>query len=244
MTCERVTMPDGAVAIVCSRDRRAAGQRCACGELAVALCDGRVPGVGRRTRRCDAPLCETHATVAWELGDDLHHCPACCEADRATRAVLLPREPGALVAYTDGSGTIATEPCGAGVAIYWQTSPIIEVSVPYEYGTNNSAELLAIRHALWATSAGQMRMRRVEIRTDSMYCITSLRAPYDPHPTACNAPLITAIRRRIEARGGVTFEHVRGHSGEPGNTRADQLAGRARRVQMEARRAQMEALDG
>lgn len=233
MTCERVTMPDGAIAIVCSRDRRAAGQRCACGELAVALCDGRVPGVGRRTRRCDAPLCETHATVAWELGDDLHHCPACCEADRAARAVLLPREPGALVAYTDGSGTIASRPCGAGVVIFDAGVAILEASVPLGLGTNNAAELLAIRHALWMCGTAAVRHRSVEIRTDSLYCIDSLQSAYDPHPRAPNAETITAIRARMAERGRVDFAHVRGHSGEIGNERADQLAGRARRVQLE-----------
>lgn len=53
MTCERVTLPDGGAAIVCSSRRR---RRCACGAPATLLCDWKVPG--RRTGTCDAPLRE------------------------------------------------------------------------------------------------------------------------------------------------------------------------------------------
>lgn len=235
MSCERIELPNGAVGIACARGRRSAPTlRCACGALAELLCDGRVPGVGRRTRRCDAPLCAACATLAVDLGDDRHRCPACLAVDRAARAVLLPREPGALVAYTDGSGTIATRVCGAGVVVFDGGVAILEASIPLGLGTNNHAELSAVRHALWMCGTASVRARHVEIRTDSMYAIDALQSAYDPHPAAPNAETITAIRARMAERGRVEFTHVRGHSGEPGNARADLLAGRARRAQMEA----------
>lgn len=238
MSCERLQF-DGAVGHVCARGRRAAPEpRCGCGALATALCDGRVAGTSGRTRRCDAPVCDGHATPAPELGEGLHRCPACVESDRLARAVLLPRREGALVAYTDGSGTVADRPCGIGVVLCWRAEVILEASVGYSRGTNNAAELLAIRHALWAAGVGGMSRRPLEVRSDSLYAINALQAAEDPHPRACNAALIVAIRRRIAQRPGpVAFEHVRGHAGELGNERADWLAGRARRIQMGERHA-------
>ncbi|MGN6270898.1 MAG: hypothetical protein ACTHM0_13520 [Sphingomonas sp.] len=52
MTCQHVTLPDGARAIVCSSHRR---QICACGRRATLLCDWKVPT--RRSGTCDAPIC-------------------------------------------------------------------------------------------------------------------------------------------------------------------------------------------
>lgn len=227
--------PEGIVVV---RPRARSGPVfCACGAPGVAFCDGRVPGAEGHTRRCNAGLCDDCAAPAFDLGDDRHRCPACVIRHRGTRNVLLPRDEGAIVAYTDGSGTVADQPCGIGVVLCWRAEVILEVSVGYDRGTNNAAELLAIRHALWAAGAGLMGRRPLEVRTDSMYCIDALRAAYDPHPRATNATLITAIRARIAERPGrVYFFHVRGHTGEPGNTRADQLAGRARRAIVDARR--------
>ncbi len=52
MTCDRITLPGGARAIVCSSRRR---QRCGCGRRATRLCDWKIP----KGRTCDAPLCPT-----------------------------------------------------------------------------------------------------------------------------------------------------------------------------------------
>lgn len=56
MICERVTLPNGAAAIVCSSRKR---QRCACGRPATLLCDWKVPG---KSGTCDAPICTACAT--------------------------------------------------------------------------------------------------------------------------------------------------------------------------------------
>lgn len=57
MTCERVTMPDGGAAIVCSSGRR---KRCACGRVATLACDWKVPT--RKSGTCDAPICSRCTT--------------------------------------------------------------------------------------------------------------------------------------------------------------------------------------
>lgn len=57
MICERVQLPDGTGAIVCSGGRRA---RCACGAVAPLLCDWKVPRKPSGT--CDRPICRACRT--------------------------------------------------------------------------------------------------------------------------------------------------------------------------------------
>lgn len=76
MPCDRVTLPDGTAAIVCSRGPRRA--RCACGKPATRLCDWKVPG--RRSGTCDAPIC---ASCATSPAPDKDICPAHAPALRA-----------------------------------------------------------------------------------------------------------------------------------------------------------------
>lgn len=128
-----------------------------------------------------------------------------------------------LVAYTDGSGTRAHLPCGAGVAIYDDGEVVTEASRHLGLGTNNHAELSAVRVALAITPPE----RPLLVRTDSMYVIGALTAPADTPPERPNAKLIAIIRRAMAGRH-VRFEHVKGHSKIEGNERADSLAGLGR----------------
>ncbi|TAK30976.1 MAG: reverse transcriptase-like protein [Myxococcaceae bacterium] len=136
-----------------------------------------------------------------------------------------------LVVYTDGSGTMAHLPCGAGVAVYDGELVILEASRALGLGTNNHAELSAVRVALAITD--DWRHRPLTIRTDSEYVIGVLTAPRGPRPDQKNARLIHLIRLAMEGRE-VAFEHVKGHSKIPGNERADHLAGIARKRQQVA----------
>lgn len=128
-----------------------------------------------------------------------------------------------LVAYTDGSGTRAHLPCGAGVVLYDGDEVVLEASRHLGLGTNNHAELSAIRLALWATTFEPFAARALLIRSDSEYAIrmSTGRLPLDPERP--NARLIHIIRR-LMARRSVSFQHVNGHSGIAGNERADFLA--------------------
>lgn len=217
MTCARFHDPaTGITAIVCMRGVRA--KLCACGDLATVLCDGRVPGVGKRTRRCDRPVCDAHATP---VDVDVDLCPECSAARVPSAAPA-----GTLVAYTDGSGTIASLPCGGGVVLFDGADLIAESAWHFGLGTNNFAELSAVGMALRITAHASTRHRPLVVRTDSMYAIGSLTRE-DTHDGACNASLIASVRGFLVGRD-VRFEHVRGHAGVWGNERADVLANRGR----------------
>jgi ribonuclease HI len=145
-----------------------------------------------------------------------------------------------LVAYTDGSGTRAHLPSGAGVVIYdgdpaaagWAEAgpqPIVEASRHLGLGTNNHAELSGVRIAIWLSEQPSLSGRPLIIRSDSEYVLKMLswRGVLDPERP--NSKLINIIRRRLRARSGpTTMEYVKGHSKDPGNERADELAGLAR----------------
>lgn len=217
-----VPTPDGGriSGFICSRGRRQKPPPpCACGAPSTKLCDGRVPGSNRRTRACNRPLCDA---CAHPLGGDRDHCPDC------HAAAAPPGAPdGALVAYVDGSGTTAERPCGAGVVIYDGPEVVIEAARHLGPGTNNHAELSAIRVALYLTSGPEHRERLLIVRSDSTYAIGAAGGdgPIDPHTT--NGKLIAVVRRALVGRR-VRFEHVKGHTGVAGNERADELANRGR----------------
>ncbi len=142
-----------------------------------------------------------------------------------------------LVAYADGSGTIATQPAGAGVVVYrgghpsdvhpGEESCLAEASWFLGHGTSNHAELSAARVALWLTELPPFAGLPLILRTDSMYAIQALTRPDDPGAHHANAAVIVATRRLLVGRV-VIFEHVRGHTGVTGNERADRLASQAR----------------
>jgi len=76
MTCDRVPMPGGGVAIVCSQTRR-----CKCGRRATLLCDWKVPAKASGT--CDAPICERCTTSP---APDKDLCPKHAEEFRVWKA--------------------------------------------------------------------------------------------------------------------------------------------------------------
>jgi hypothetical protein len=65
MTCDRVSLPGGVTAIVCSPTKR-----CKCGRRAPLACDWKMPS--RKSGTCDAPICDQH-TFSPAPGKDL--CP-------------------------------------------------------------------------------------------------------------------------------------------------------------------------
>lgn len=94
--------------------------------------------------------------------------------------------------------------------------------------TNNRMELVAILMALREVPDGA----RVTVYSDSQYCVFGLTKWSDswkrrawskkgvPMPNRELWLLLEEQKSRVDAR----FEWIRGHSGDPGNERADELA--------------------
>ena len=87
--------------------------------------------------------------------------------------------------------------------------------------TNNREELKAVREALLRIREriGDDPGWRIVVRTDSLGVINWLTGAWKRKK---NLDLYPAIDPLIDPR--VRFEHVRGHSGVPGNERVDSLA--------------------
>jgi ribonuclease HI len=126
-----------------------------------------------------------------------------------------------VVAYTDGA--CSGNP-GAGAWAYrleWPDGWFEEAAGAEPMTTNNREELKAVREALRAVRSriGGDRDWRIVVRTDSLGVINWLTRNWK---RKANLDLYPDIDALVDER--VRFEHVRGHSGEPGNERVDALA--------------------
>ena len=139
---------------------------------------------------------------------------------------------GRVVVYTDGA--CSGNP-GVGAWAYrveWPDGRVDEAAGAEPMTTNNREELKAVREGLRAVRAriGDDPTWRIVVRTDSLGVINWLLRRWK---RKANLDLFPEIDALVDGR--VTFEHVRGHSGEPGNERVDQLAvaavARQRKVQ-------------
>jgi len=130
-----------------------------------------------------------------------------------------------VIAYTDGA--CSGNP-GAGAWAYrleWPDGTVEERAQAEPLTTNNREELKAVREALHAARRriGDDPSWRVLVRTDSLGVINWLdkRLPKRWKRNK-NLDLFPTIDPLVDDR--VRFQHVRGHSGEPGNDRVDRLA--------------------
>ena len=126
-----------------------------------------------------------------------------------------------VVAYTDGA--CSGNP-GAGAWAYrieWPDGGLDEAVGGSRDTTNNREELKAVREALLRIRAriGDDPGWRIVVRTDSLGVINWLTGLWKRKK---NLDLYPAIDPLIDRR--LRFEHVRGHSGDPGNERVDSLA--------------------
>lgn len=134
--------------------------------------------------------------------------------------------------YTDGSSSRKSGLC-AWAVIGWiieNDNVVGEIrKCGYEKGTNQRAELQAIIQALRLIPEGAS----ARIISDSEYSIkamTSYRRRWSGNGfknidgnTISHFELITEGHRLLDKRQ-ITFQHVRGHQGNPGNESADTLA--------------------
>lgn len=150
--------------------------------------------------------------------------------------------PDHLVAFTDGSGTYQTSEAGSGVVILAAGIVVAEASAPIGLGSNNRAELWAIGRAV--TLAGKVRPRvPVTVWSDSEWALGASNASLGwKIRDEALWTLSQQVQRAIANHGQVTLCHCPGHQklvdGQTdaeallvrGNSRADELAGAARKL--------------
>lgn len=150
------------------------------------------------------------------------------------------RGPNRIIVYTDGAcpdngnGAIC-----AGIGVHFPSRPELDLSEPLEGPpfTNNRAEIWAVIRALqqaetlineWALDPNSSSEEpQIVIRTDSQHVIDTmtrwlpkrLRTNWD-----CKNSDLFRMLYELQELYDVHYEYVRGHNGDPGNTRADLLA--------------------
>ena len=97
-----------------------------------------------------------------------------------------------------------------------------EWAIPLGLGTNQKAELLAIREALLKVK--DREQMHVRIHTDSAYAIGCLTQGWK---VKANKELVDEVRKLAAECARFEMRKVAGHAGVPANERADELAVRA-----------------
>ena len=124
---------------------------------------------------------------------------------------------GVVEIHTDGACSGNPGPCGYGAVIrdgfYYH-----ELSQYLGEGTNNIAELMAIKVALESVTD---KTRPVRLYTDSRYCLGVLTMGWK---AKANRELILSIRELLDEFEDLDLRKIEGHAGEPLNERADDLA--------------------
>lgn len=123
----------------------------------------------------------------------------------------------AICIYTDGACSGNPGPAGIGVVMHYKENQK-EISRYLGIGTNNIAELEAIRTGLLAVKNRQLP---VIVFTDSAYALGLLTKGWKAKQ---NQELVAEIRKLVSGFKQIRFVKVKGHSGHPENERADQLA--------------------
>lgn len=119
--------------------------------------------------------------------------------------------------YTDGGAR--PNPGHAGIGVLIQSNPPVEI---YEYlgdnRTNNEAEIIAITRALEAVDQDA----NIVVHSDSQYALKSVEGVFNGDK---NRTLYMQARTLVSARKGTTtYKWVRGHDGNIGNSKVDDLA--------------------
>jgi ribonuclease HI len=130
------------------------------------------------------------------------------------------RRPAAIKAWTDGACFGNPGPSAAGALLRFKKREK-ELRLYLGEGTNNTAELEAIRLALLAIKD---RTLPVDLHTDSAYALGVLTLGWRPK---VNREMVTEIRELVQSFEDLRIIKVKGHAGVEENERVDELAKQA-----------------
>ncbi len=130
------------------------------------------------------------------------------------------RRPAAIKAWTDGACFGNPGPSAAGALLRFKKREK-ELSLYLGEGTNNTAELEAIRLALLAITD---RSLPVDLHTDSAYALGVLTLGWRPK---ANREMVAEIRELVQSFEDLRLVKVKGHAGIEENERVDELAKQA-----------------
>ena len=119
--------------------------------------------------------------------------------------------------YTDGASSGNPGPSGIGVLLRYGDHEK-EVSTYIGVATNNIAELEAIRVGLSLIRNHNLPIR---VYTDSSYALGLLAKGWK---ATKNKELVANLRKMVSQFKDIQFVKVKGHSGDVGNERVDELA--------------------
>jgi len=123
----------------------------------------------------------------------------------------------AICVFTDGASSGNPGPSGIGVLLRYGGHEK-EISQFIGNATNNIAELKAIQAGLSALKTTDIPVR---LFTDSSYAYGLLVSNWKPRK---NQELVNSIKKTMTQFKDLKFIKVKGHSGHPGNEKADLLA--------------------
>lgn len=148
----------------------------------------------------------------------------------AKPAALSSADPEKIVVYTDGGSINNPGPGGYGVVIV-QDGEVRELSGGFRHTTNNRMEMMA---AIVALTELQGQRKEIDLYSDSSYLVNGIRKGWvkkwqsrgwkkSDGEAVLNIDLWKQLLKLTETVN-VCFNWVKGHAGNEGNERCDQLA--------------------
>ncbi len=148
----------------------------------------------------------------------------------AKPASLATADPEKIVVYTDGGSINNPGPGGYGVVIV-QDGEIRQLSGGFRHTTNNRMEMMA---AIVALTELQGQVKQIDLYSDSSYLVNGMRKGWvtkwqsrgwkkSDGGVVLNIDLWRQLLELTETVS-VRFNWVKGHAGNEGNERCDQLA--------------------